>query len=58
MHISTLYIFQVVFPKSDAQRQALADSVKDILLFRSLDKVRINSHHACVILRVELNLPN
>lgn len=32
---------QVVFPKSDAQRQALADSVKDILLFRSLDKVSI-----------------
>lgn len=30
-----------MFPKSDAQRQALADSVKDILLFRSLDKVSV-----------------
>ncbi len=30
-----------MFPKSDAQRQSLADSVKDILLFRSLDKVSI-----------------
>ncbi|XP_065226681.1 cAMP-dependent protein kinase type II regulatory subunit-like [Planococcus citri] len=33
---------KVVFPKSDAQRQALADSVKDILLFRSLDKEQMN----------------
>jgi len=27
-----------VFPKSDAQRARLADSVKNILLFRALDK--------------------
>ncbi|KAK4885113.1 hypothetical protein RN001_001384 [Aquatica leii] len=29
---------KVVFPKSDEQRQRLADSVRNILLFRSLDK--------------------
>ncbi|XP_067003176.1 cAMP-dependent protein kinase type II regulatory subunit [Anabrus simplex] len=29
---------KVVYPKSDEQRQRLADSVKNILLFRSLDK--------------------
>lgn len=33
--------FQVVFPKSDEQRQGLAESVKKILLFRSLDKVSL-----------------
>lgn len=29
---------KVVFPKSDEQRQRLAESVRNILLFRSLDK--------------------
>ncbi|XP_046999212.1 cAMP-dependent protein kinase type II regulatory subunit isoform X1 [Schistocerca americana] len=29
---------KVIYPKSDGQRQRLADSVKHILLFRSLDK--------------------
>lgn len=43
MHDCTNYIqyfnfFQIVFPKSDAQRKRLADSVQNILLFRSLDK--------------------
>ena len=33
------FLFQIVFPKSDAQRKRLADSVQNILLFRSLDKV-------------------
>lgn len=33
------FVIQVVFPKSDEQRQGLAESVKKILLFRSLDKV-------------------
>ncbi|KAL1110168.1 hypothetical protein AAG570_008245 [Ranatra chinensis] len=31
-----------IFPKSDKQRQRLADSVKNILLFRSLDHEQIN----------------
>lgn len=29
---------KVVFPKSDEQRQRLAESVRNILLFRALDK--------------------
>lgn len=29
---------KVVYPKSDEQRQRLAEAVKNILLFRSLDK--------------------
>lgn len=29
---------KVVFPKSDEQRQQLAEAVRNILLFRSLDK--------------------
>nr|XP_018910221.1 PREDICTED: cAMP-dependent protein kinase type II regulatory subunit-like [Bemisia tabaci] len=33
---------KVVYPKSDEQRRALADSVKNILLFRSLDKDQMN----------------
>lgn len=33
---------KVVFPKSDEQRQRLADSVKNILLFRSLDKEQMH----------------
>lgn len=28
---------KVIFPKTDEQRQRLSDSVKNILLFRSLD---------------------
>lgn len=32
----------MVFPKSDLQRKRLADSVANILLFRSLDKVNWN----------------
>ena len=30
---------QIVFPKSDEQRARLAASVKNILLFRALEKV-------------------
>ncbi|XP_046662439.1 cAMP-dependent protein kinase type II regulatory subunit isoform X2 [Homalodisca vitripennis] len=33
---------KVVFPKSDEQRQGLAESVKKILLFRSLDKEQMH----------------
>ena len=32
--------FQIVHPKSDEQRQRLAEAVKHILLFRSLEQVR------------------
>lgn len=33
--------FQMVYPKSDEQRQRLAESVRNILLFRALDKVQM-----------------
>lgn len=35
-----LYELQMIHPKSDEQRQRLSESVRNILLFRALDKVR------------------
>lgn len=32
---------KVIFPKTDEQRQRLCDSVKNILLFRSLDPEQV-----------------
>lgn len=32
---------KVIFPKSDDQRQRLCDSVKNILLFRSIDPEQV-----------------
>lgn len=32
---------RAIFPKTDAQRSRLCDSVKNILLFRSLDKEQV-----------------
>jgi hypothetical protein len=36
----SLWSFQVVHPKSDQQRHRLAEAVKNIFIFRSLDPVR------------------
>lgn len=36
-----------IFPKSDDQRSRLIESVKNILLFRSLDKEQVSSTLAC-----------
>lgn len=33
---------RAIFPKTDAQRARLCDSVKNILLFRSLDKEQVS----------------
>jgi hypothetical protein len=34
---------KVIFPKTDEQRNRLCDSVKNILLFRSLDPEQVNN---------------
>lgn len=35
-------MFQVIYPKTDIQRKALKESVKEILLFRSLEVEQLN----------------
>jgi len=41
--INCVYIIvQIIYPKSDEQRQRLGEAVKNILLFRSLDQVWIS----------------
>ncbi len=37
--IDSYIIVQIIYPKSDEQRQRLGEAVKNILLFRSLDQV-------------------
>ena len=38
---TVLCTLQIVYPKSDEQRQRLSDAIKHILLFRNLDPVSI-----------------
>jgi len=46
--VHVLRYCQVVYPKADEQRQRLNDAVKHILLFRSLEEVRLVRLSVCL----------